>query len=472
MRHPLVILFLASALSCYGQMNVRPAENGKEDPRWWEDTVYKKDTSAIAVILFDMGKCSGDFYRGTKITHSRRLKIYKKEALKIWGNVEIQAEYARIVDFSATVYNLENGKVVRTNLTQKDVFKDKQEGLSATKAAIPNVREGSVIEYTYTVKGNYFTIYPWYFQYAIPVEWSEYEIFFPVEGAHAHVTAKIYGLHMLASLSTKEKGRTRKYVMENMPAFKEEPFMPNQKWYRSSIEFFPYGKTFVEEYVKDRLAIEGVVMDIAYMDTKAATTINFVISEQGDLEGTVYIDKSGAEAIFDRKAIASLGEEAFFKEETSPHWTVLEQKIKQGSDTSKLTLEYKLVVPNQVQTTDSLLILNPYLGLKEEINPLKEEKRIYPVDFGSRLDRIMITSIRVPDGYRVEQLPKPATFELRGKTASFSSNSSVIGNSVHITTRLKTSKIIYNVDEYATLREFFSQMVAKKSEPIVFKKKR
>lgn len=468
----MIILALALALSGYGQMNARPAENGKEDPAWWKDTVYKKDTSAIAVILFDAGKCIGDFYRGTKITHSRRLKIYKKEAITAWGDIEIQAEYSRIVNFSATVYNMENGKIVRTDVGEKDVFKEKQEGLSTTKAAIPNVREGSVIEFTYTIKSNYFFIDSWYFQYSIPVEWSEYEIFFPVEAAHANVTAKIYGLHVLNSVSTRDKGKTRKYVMENMPAFKTEPFMPSQKWYRSSIEFVPYGKKFQEEYIKDRLATEGVVMDVAFMDTKAASTINFYINEKGDLQGKVSINKSGAEAIFDRRAIKSKGEDAFLKEETSRQWTVLEQKIKQGKDTSELTLEYELIVPNQIQATDSLLILNPYLGLREEINPLKEEKRIYPVDLGSRMDRIMITTIKVPDGYSVEQLPKPATFELPGRTASFSSNSSVIGNSIHLTTRFKTSKIIYNVDEYLALREFFARMVAKKSEPIVFKKKR
>jgi len=471
MRCFLLILALAAASTCFSQGRVRPAENGKEDPAWWKDKVYQKDTSATAVILLDVGKCSGDFYRGTKITHSRRIKIYKKEAIKDWGNVDIRAAYLKIVNFSATVYNLEGGKIVRTELSNKDVFKERQDGISTTKAAIPNVREGSVIEYTYSIKSDFYYLDDWSFQHDIPVEWSEYEVFFPVEAAYAKVTAKVYGLYNLNSISTRDKGKTRKYIMEDMPAFKPEPFMPYQKWYRSSIEFLPYGKNFTEEYIKDRLATEGIVMNIAYMDTKVASTVNFAISDQGDFQGTVSMNKSGAEAILDRRTINSQGESSFFKEETNPHWTVLNQKILQGKDTSELALEYELIVPNQVQATDSLLILNPYLGFREEMNPFKEEKRMYPVDMNSRMDRIMITTIKVPEGYKVEQLPKPSAFELTGRGASFSSSSSVIGGSVHVTTRLKTNKIIFNVDEYASLREFFSRVVAKKSEPIVFKKK-
>jgi len=49
------------------------------------------------------------------------------------------------------------------------------EAYSQKKFAFPNVREGSIIEYKYTMVSPYiFQLDDWKFQYEIPVKWSEF----------------------------------------------------------------------------------------------------------------------------------------------------------------------------------------------------------------------------------------------------------------------------------------------------------
>ena len=144
---------------------------------------------------------------------------------------------------------------------------------------MPNVKEGSIIEYKYSIKSPFYVDLPnWNFQKSIPVNYSDYKIAIP--------EFYFYNPHLKGYLSpviTREKinksmnysGRrtnssggfnnldrqlsygsfdyienSTNYVIQNVPSLKSEIFINNINNYRSSIEHELSGVQWPEETFK------------------------------------------------------------------------------------------------------------------------------------------------------------------------------------------------------------------------------
>ncbi len=121
-------------------------------------TTYDKDSSAVAVVLTDYGE-SGMIYsaeKGFMLTFERitRIKILRKEGLE-WGNFEVPLYHSagnaeKLSSLKGITYNLENGKIIETKMKNDAVFKEKyDDNFDIMKIALPNVKEGSIVEVTY-----------------------------------------------------------------------------------------------------------------------------------------------------------------------------------------------------------------------------------------------------------------------------------------------------------------------------------
>jgi hypothetical protein len=232
---------------------------------------YDKDTSALAVILFDVGdaQVSG---RTTKARRHVRVKILDEQALSL-GNNNISfyswntyfGKSAIIRSLKASTYNLVDGQVqeskLESNWTFKDVVTDE---LAAVKFALPNVRVGSVFELEYEIEfKSLLFIPPWQFQYHIPVKWSEYTAHV-VEALNFSLNFQGYLAPVVnetrneycVGLSRKEaieigipvgseanfsqemkSCKVKHWVMKDVPAFKSEPFVASEANYISAVKF-------------------------------------------------------------------------------------------------------------------------------------------------------------------------------------------------------------------------------------------
>ena len=149
---------------------------------------HTTDTSAVASVLFNVGKSYFDYSQDGFVLVTEietKIKIYKKEGLD-WANKEIKYYVGGENDESviinkATTYNLVNGKIEKTKLNGEGEFKENVNKFWATKKiTMPNVKEGSIIEYKYTIKSPYFSnLQDWKFQEIIPVDYSEYKTIIP-----------------------------------------------------------------------------------------------------------------------------------------------------------------------------------------------------------------------------------------------------------------------------------------------------
>jgi hypothetical protein len=237
-----------------------------------QEQKHPLDPSASAAILYKKGNTSFDFdSQGhwliiTDVTV--RLKIYNKEGYK-YATVEIPyydggSVREEVVFSDAATYNLTDGKVEKTKLAEESKFTDGVgKNKKVQKIVLPNVKEGSVIEYHYVIKSpNINSLPDWYFQYEIPVKAIEYSAYIP----HYFIYNRILSPYLpikekqesdritkMYTASQKKYGSSngalqneaggvtyyitkRIYTAENVPALKDESYVDNIKNYRSFVK--------------------------------------------------------------------------------------------------------------------------------------------------------------------------------------------------------------------------------------------
>ena len=169
--------------------NAQEFKLGKVSIAELEEKEHPKDPSAAAAILFKKGEVKFRYSdtNGFEVVTvvQTRIKIYKKEGYD-WANQEVHYyldnSYNENVSFSdAYTYNLVNGKIEKTKLKSDGEFIEKiNKYLGRKKITMPNVKEGSVIEFEYSLKSGLIgSLRDWYFQSSIPVNYSEYITYIP-----------------------------------------------------------------------------------------------------------------------------------------------------------------------------------------------------------------------------------------------------------------------------------------------------
>lgn len=265
---------LILALILPAMMFSQKRELGEVTVKELEEKRHPVDTSAVAAILYEKGKTIFDYNSDSGFTVETevevKIKIYKKEGYD-WATKAVSYQIgssSETVNFSkANTYNLVNGKIVKTKLTNDGEFYEKNNEYWATKKiTLPNVKEGSIIEYRYVVKSPIISkIDNWKFQTVIPVNYSEFTIAVPQyfdyntysRGFENIVKSEEVEKRTISFVSGGSRGSyvfnetVSKYYMENIPAFKPEQFSNTIENYLSSIEFELATTRFPDSPVKN-----------------------------------------------------------------------------------------------------------------------------------------------------------------------------------------------------------------------------
>lgn len=223
-------------------------------------TEYALDTSASAVVLKERGEAhisNGDNYN-LFFKYHVRIKVLKKKGLA-QSNIEIPLykhdnnRYEKVSQIKASSFNLEGNRIKEEALETKNVYREERNKYyDIQKFAIPNVRVGSVIEFTYTIESPFiFNFRSWEFQSDIPKMQSEYIASIP--GTYLY-NITLRGYQKLSKNDSKivknclgrGDGMTSGYsadcavmhfAMKNIPAFVEEDYMTAKKNFLSAIHF-------------------------------------------------------------------------------------------------------------------------------------------------------------------------------------------------------------------------------------------
>ena len=159
---------------------------GDIKPDDFKQQVYSIDSSADAVYLDDIGsmKYEGNTSGWFSIIYKvhKRIRLLSKKSFDDLGTVEIplyikNTDKEELKDLEAATYNIEDGKVIQTKVDKTAIFQDKDGDYEIKKFTFPAIKEGCIIEYTYTTKSPFYRDVPgWGFQSLYPRLWSQYTI--------------------------------------------------------------------------------------------------------------------------------------------------------------------------------------------------------------------------------------------------------------------------------------------------------
>ncbi len=253
MKKPLLLILLFISVHSFSQSNFN-SEDLTVTKADMELATYEKDSTANALVLYEYGNSYVHKTSYKLVTEvKQKLKILNRKGFD-HANIEITLyndgnTKEKISNITATTFNIENNTVSKTQLEKSQIFEEKyNDNYTLVKFTFPNIKEGSVIVYSYSLETPYmFNYRPWYFQSNIPTLYSQYEASIP--GNYEYNIKLVGFLKLDTDESVVEKncldgGRGSyahcakyNYIMKNIPAFTEEEYMTTSKNYLSRIEY-------------------------------------------------------------------------------------------------------------------------------------------------------------------------------------------------------------------------------------------
>ena len=214
---------------------------------------YQPDTTAGAVVLNEFGQAFFNSDYNLIFEYHVKIKILKRSgfpkadfAIRL---IKSEGRIERILSMEASTFNQENNKIKEDKVSLQDVYWDRvNKNIDIAKFTLPDIRIGSVIELKYVIESPWvFNFHEWKFQDDIPKIKSEYWAKIP--GNYVYNISLKGFLDLTRNESTIVNGcltlgthgiadcALNKYVIENIPAFKEEQYMTASSNFVSAIHF-------------------------------------------------------------------------------------------------------------------------------------------------------------------------------------------------------------------------------------------
>jgi len=267
MKKYIIVIILVTIGLTRANSQDAPYSFGGVSPEHLQMTQYNKDPEAEALVLSDVGESYFfDTREGYDIrfTRTKRIKIFNKAGIE-YATVSIPiyvdgfGKTETVSTIEANCYNSENGSVVKTSLDPKNVYEEKvTERWRVKKFVIPNVREGSVIEFRYILETPFhFNLPDWEFQGPIPVLFSQYvanmipfyEYKYIIQGTSkldVQTSVKSVNERIFGSVSSGYPGSDRgfrfndmvyTFGLRNVPAFRDEAYITSSRDYIIKLDF-------------------------------------------------------------------------------------------------------------------------------------------------------------------------------------------------------------------------------------------
>ncbi|SFW44074.1 DUF3857 domain-containing protein [Cellulophaga fucicola] len=270
-KYSLVVLFSL----VINLISAQDFDFGKVSVEELQEKIHPIDSSASAAYLYKHKKCyfryldNSGFELVTEVYE--RIKIYNKEGYDFATKAiplykASQGNREKIIGLKAVTYNLVGNKIEESKLKKDGVFDSEvSEFYDQTKFTMPNIKDGSVIEYRYKINSPFiFNVDEFIFQHSIPVNKLESSFSSP-EYFNYKLNSKGYlGIYpkktsVNSSLNIKSKTRSDMpsktvsttfnndkinfvenrhiYDLTNIPALKEEPYINNINNYRAAVKY-------------------------------------------------------------------------------------------------------------------------------------------------------------------------------------------------------------------------------------------
>ena len=132
--------------------------------------------------------------------------------------------------------------------------------------------------------------------------------------------------------------------------------------------------------------------------------------------------------------------------------------------------ERNMHVTKQYDAAGDIIYLNPWVLTVMSENPLTEEQRTLPVEFPYINTENLTSTITLPEGYVVEELPKSLMMKSEDGKLSCLIASSTDGSTLSSRCQIQIARLFFTPKEYPFVKNFLDEVVKRLQDVIVIKK--
>ena len=255
-----------------GALRSQEVKFGKIEKSDLQEGAHQTDSAAVATVLYRNVYLYYRYIQGSGFHQVRevheRIKIHDKDGYEYATVTEAlyhaDGEKEGIGSLKGNTYNLEGDKVSVDKLKRSDAFREElNDYYDLHKFTMPNVREGSIIEYEYTVQSPFaYSIDEIDMQYDIPIAYQkvrleipEFMVFTPrfkgylllrpetgKRNGKVNFTYSTSGRYDTGGPNYKNAGvdyeiNTHTYEMREVPALDSEAYVNNMDNYRAAVNY-------------------------------------------------------------------------------------------------------------------------------------------------------------------------------------------------------------------------------------------
>lgn len=199
----------------------------------------KKYEEDDAIELFKERKTTFEYYDNvgwmvvTKV--HERILLKNKNGFK-YATKKIKLFKSEKAKVKAATYNLDGDNIVITKLDNDDIYKQKiTENWVEKKFTMPNLKEGSIIEWQYKIKSSYIAyIDDIVYQKTIPILYLDVFLTIPEYFKFKYYVTKYFPINL--NIKT-DAGETNHFSLVDVKAIKKEPFIPGINNYIGRVKF-------------------------------------------------------------------------------------------------------------------------------------------------------------------------------------------------------------------------------------------
>ena len=212
------------------------------------------------------------------------------------------------------------------------------------------------------------------------------------------------------------------------------------------------------------------------LTTKSIASSRSVITASIDENGLVTATRKSvyqdAEADDIRDDYSHAKDEAEFLQERfkNDNIEIQEYSIEDIDDFTKPVKETMSFTQQQTCTGDHIYVNQLIFPLISE-SPFKSETRILPVDLPYQENHNISIIFTIPDGWEVEETPKPIALITENNGLALKVLSQVNEKTINVSCRLTNNRLLYAPEEYVGVKMFFDDMQKHSKDMIVIRKK-
>lgn len=200
-------------------------------------------------------------------------------------------------------------------------------------------------------------------------------------------------------------------------------------------------------------------------------SINVTIHPDGTFEGVRQTMHTGQSAVNFKRLMANEKDSISTMQKTEEEYNIsIKECNTQHTKGMSERCNEQITFSGELLTSDDHIYLNPMIFPDETDNPFTNASRKFPVEFPYAQSVVINTTLKLPEGYQVEELPQNTRATMNQNELDFSYIIRQVGNIVSLRYKATINAPFIGSEQYEELRNFWEEMVNRNNQQIVLKK--